>query len=73
MGIATSDGLSGAMTKAMEATGSSVLPFEAELIARGVDRQETHRVWRFLFAQYAHHRTQYRASRRRDVVPEQTA
>ncbi len=63
MGIATSDGLSGAMTKAMESTGSSVLPFEAELISRGLDRQETHRVWRFLFAQYSHDRTQYQASR----------
>jgi len=63
MGLATSDGLSAAMTKAMEATGSSVHPFEAELIARGLDHQEAQRVWRFYLAQSSHHRTQYQTTR----------
>ena len=35
MGVATSDGLAGAMTKAMEATGSYVQPFNAALIEHG--------------------------------------
>ena len=62
MGLATSDALMAAVTKAFEATETSLHPFEAALIARGLDRQETHRVWRFLFAQYVHHITQYQAS-----------
>ena len=63
MGMATSDGLAAAMTKAMEATGGSVPPFEAELITRGLDRQEAHRVWHYHFAQWRLLLTQYRITR----------
>ena len=63
MGIATSDGLLAALAKAREATGTSVHPFEAELIAVGLDRQEAFRVWRFYMAQLSHHRTQYQTTR----------
>ncbi len=62
MGVATSDGLAAAMTKAMEATGSYVQPFNAALIERGLDHQEAHRVWRFFFAQWFYHMSQYQAS-----------
>ncbi len=50
------------MTKAMEATGSYVQPFNAALIERGLDYQEAHRVWRFFFAQWFYHMAQYQAS-----------
>ena len=59
MGVAASDGLLAAMTKAMDATDTTVLPFEAELISRGLDRQEAHRVWRYFFAQWRLLITQY--------------
>ncbi len=62
MGVATSDGLAAAMTKAMEATGSYVQPFNAVLIERGLDHQEAHRVWRFFFAQWFLHSTQYQTT-----------
>ena len=62
MGVATSDGLAAAMTKAMEATGGYIQPFNAALIERGLDYQEAHRVWRFFFAQWFYHLAQYQAS-----------
>ena len=61
MGIATSDGLSAAMTKAIEAT-SSPHRFEAEMMSRGLDLQEAHRVFRFFLAQWRLHLTQYQTT-----------
>ncbi len=62
MGVAASDGLSAAMTKAMEATGSSVHPFTTALIERGLDHQEAQRVWQYFFSQWFHHLAQYQIS-----------
>ncbi len=62
MGVATSDGLSAAMAKAIEAT-SSPHPFEAEMMSRGLDRQEAYRVLRFFLAQWRVHLTQYQATK----------
>ncbi len=62
MGIATSDGLSAALTKAFEATETPVHPFNAALVARGLDHQEAQRVWRFFFAQWSQHLSQYQTS-----------
>ena len=64
MGVATSDGLGAAMTKAMEATETrSIQPFVAALIERGLDHQEAQRVWRFLFAQWFYHMAQYQTTK----------
>ncbi len=64
MGVATSDGLGAAMTKAMEATETrSIQPFVAALIERGLDHQEAQRVWRFFFAQWFYHLAQYQTTR----------
>ena len=63
MGVATSDGLAAAMTKAMEAMETPPNPFHAALIARGLDHQEAQRVWRFFFSLWFHHMSQYQTTR----------
>ena len=62
MAAATSDGLSAAMSKAFEATETPVHPFNAALVERGLDHQEAQRVWRFFFAQWFLHSTQYQTT-----------
>ena len=59
LGVATSDGLSAAMVKALEAIGDAPRPFEAELISHGLDRQEANRVHRWHVARTRHDATLY--------------
>ncbi len=58
MGVATSDSLAAAMTKAMEATETPMHPFVAALIERGLDRQEAQRVREYFFSQWFLHNSQ---------------
>ncbi len=44
LNAATSEGLSAALVKAVEAVGAAPGPFEAELISQGLGRQEAYRV-----------------------------
>ncbi len=63
MGVATSDGLAAALTKATEAMETPPNPFQAVLIARGLDHQEAQRVWRFFFSLWFHHQSQFQTTR----------
>ncbi len=56
---AASEGLTAAVVKAEEAVGTAPRPFEAELISRGLDRQEAHRVYWLHLAGWRHDRAQY--------------
>ncbi len=62
MSAATSEGLSAALTKAWEAVGEAPGAFAAELISRGLDRQEAERVRRWYFATWRLNATQFESS-----------
>ena len=62
LSVATSDGLLAALIKAEEAIGAAPLPFQAELISHGLDRQEAHRVYRWQLAQFRVFRTDYESA-----------
>ena len=59
LSAATSDGLSAALVKAQEAVGAAPYPFEAELISRGLDWQEAHRLNSWYVAGWRLDATQY--------------
>jgi hypothetical protein len=59
LSVAASQGLSAALVKAEEAVGEAPRAFEAELIARGLDRQEAYRVYWWYLAQWRHDKAQY--------------
>ena len=56
---AASEGLAAVLVKAEEAVGTAPRPFDAELISRGLDRQEAHRVYWLHLAGWRHDRAQY--------------
>ncbi len=59
LNAAVSEGLTAALVKAEEAVGAAPRLFEAELVSRGLDRQEAHRVNMWFLANWRHDRTQY--------------
>ncbi len=62
LSVATSDGLSAALVKADEAIGVVPRSFDAELISKGLDRQEAERVHRWFLATWRLDLTQYQTA-----------
>ena len=62
LSAATSDGLLAALVKADEAIGVAPNPFQSELMSRGLDSQEAHRVLRWYQAQWGLNQTHYESA-----------
>ncbi len=73
LSVATSDGLSAALVKADEAIGVAPRSFEAELISKGLDRQEANRVREWFLATWRLDRTQYETATTQEQLNTQNA